>query len=140
MCQPKKYVRKMGLFRSASLSSKHCISENCNQLYNNYFIRLFMYVILCKYINLWRTINHQKTICIIACHFFFVLFSMQRLQQRKFVNVNGYLLKVNKCQRWFRKFANDDFDLSDDDQSGRPADFDNYALKSLVETIPRLSI
>ena len=39
-----------------------------------------------------------------------------------------------------RKFSNDDLDLSDSDRSGRPTDFENDALKSLVETNPRLSI
>jgi len=59
---------------------------------------------------------------------------------KKICEVYGNILKVNKCQRWFRKFANGDFDLSDNDRSGRPADFNNDALKALVETNPRLSI
>ena len=59
---------------------------------------------------------------------------------KKICEVYGYILKLNKCQRWFRKFANDYFDLSDNDRSGWPADFNNDALKSLVETNLRLRI
>ena len=55
-------------------------------------------------------------------------------------HVYSDVLKVNKCQRWFRKFSNNDFDLSDNDRSGRPVEFDNDALKALVETDPKISI
>ena len=58
----------------------------------------------------------------------------------KICDVYGDVLKVNKCQRWFRKFSNNDFDLSDNDRSGRPVEFDNDALKALVETDPKMSI
>jgi len=46
---------------------------------------------------------------------------------KKICKVCGYILKVNKCHKWFRKFVNDDFDLTDNDQSLRPAYFDNDA-------------
>ena len=55
---------------------------------------------------------------------------------KKICEVYGCILKVNKYQRWFRKFANDDFDLPNNDRSRRPPDFDNDTLKSMVETNP----
>lgn len=54
--------------------------------------------------------------------------------------VYGEVLKVNKCQRWFRKFTEGNFDLNNAPRSGRPVEFDNDALKSMVESDPRLSI
>jgi histone-lysine N-methyltransferase SETMAR len=59
---------------------------------------------------------------------------------KKICDVYGDVLKVNKCQRWYRKFSTGDLDLSDGDRSGRPVNFDNDALKTLVETNPKLSI
>ena len=52
----------------------------------------------------------------------------------------GDVLKVNKCQRWFRKFESGDFDLSDGHHSGRPTKLDDDLLVSLVESDPRQSI
>lgn len=49
-------------------------------------------------------------------------------------------MKVNKCQRWYRTFSTGDLDLSNGDRSGRPVNFDNEALKTLVEANPKLSI
>lgn len=63
-----------------------------------------------------------------------------KVATKKICDVYGEVLKVNKCQRWFRKFSNGDFDLSDRDRSGRPVGFDNDALKALVEKNPKLSI
>lgn len=59
---------------------------------------------------------------------------------RKICDIYGDVLKVNKCQRWFRRFAASDYDLSDKHRTGRPGQFDNDALKSLVESDPRLTI
>ena len=72
--------------------------------------------------------------------FLFCLGFNKTVATKKIYEVYEYILKVNKCHRWFRKFSNDDFDLSDNDRSGRPVDFDNDALKSLVKTNLRLSI
>lgn len=59
---------------------------------------------------------------------------------KKICDVYGDVLKVNKCQHWFRKFSNGDFGLSDSARTGRPVGFDKDALKALVETNPKMSI
>lgn len=59
---------------------------------------------------------------------------------KKICDVYGHVLKVNKCQHWFRKFSNGDFGLSDSARTGRPVGFDKDALKALVETNPKMSI
>ena len=59
---------------------------------------------------------------------------------KKICDIYGDILKVNKCQRWFRQFASGNFDLSDSPRSGRSVEFDNEALKALIETDPKLSV
>lgn len=59
---------------------------------------------------------------------------------RKICDTYGEVLEVNKCQSWYRKFAAGDYDLNDMPRSGRPVQFDEDALKSLVEADPRLTI
>ncbi|CAD7079643.1 unnamed protein product [Hermetia illucens] len=56
---------------------------------------------------------------------------------RKICDTCGEVLEVNKCQSWYRKFAAGDYDLNDMPRSGRPVQFDEDALKSLVEADPR---
>ncbi|XP_037891082.1 histone-lysine N-methyltransferase SETMAR-like [Glossina fuscipes] len=58
----------------------------------------------------------------------------------KICDIYGDVLKFSKCQRWFRRFAVSDYDLSYKHRTGRPGQFDNDALKSLVESDPRLTI
>lgn len=55
---------------------------------------------------------------------------------RDICSTYGDILKINKCQRWFRKFGSGDFDLSDGYRSGRPTELDNDLLVSLVESDP----
>jgi len=55
-------------------------------------------------------------------------------------SVYGDVLKVNKCQRWFRKFGSGNFDISDGPRSGRPTELDDDMLKAIVELDPRQSI
>ena len=52
----------------------------------------------------------------------------------------GNVLKLNKCQRWFRKFQSGDYELSDRRRSGRPVEIDEEMLQSLVESDPRQTI
>lgn len=59
---------------------------------------------------------------------------------QKICDVYRDVLKVNKCGRWYRRFADGDFDLTDKPRSGRPTECDQDALKSLVDSDPRLSI
>lgn len=54
--------------------------------------------------------------------------------------VYGKIVTANKCQFWFRKFREGDTSLSDAPRSGRPSDFNEDALKDLVESDPRLTI
>lgn len=49
-------------------------------------------------------------------------------------------LKVNKCQRWFRRFSTGDFDITNNHRSGRPTELDNVHLKTMVEENPRQTI
>lgn len=49
-------------------------------------------------------------------------------------------LDVRKCQHWFAKFRSGDFELSDDQRSGRPVELDNDLLRSAVEMDPRQTI
>lgn len=51
---------------------------------------------------------------------------------------NGVSLR--KCQRWFKKFNDGDFDLCDKPKSGRPSVIDSDALKVAVEEDPRQTI
>jgi [histone H3]-lysine36 N-dimethyltransferase SETMAR len=59
---------------------------------------------------------------------------------KKICGVYGKILKVNKCQRWFRRFSSGNFSLVDDPRSGRPNEFDTELLKSLVDSDPKLSL
>jgi histone-lysine N-methyltransferase SETMAR len=59
---------------------------------------------------------------------------------KKICDIYGDVLEVRKCQRWFKKFAEGDLDLSDAPRSGRPVEFDNETLKSLIESDPKLTI
>lgn len=58
----------------------------------------------------------------------------------KICDIYGVMLKVNKCQHWFKRFAVSDYDLPEEHRTERPGHFDNDALKSLMESDPRLTI
>lgn len=45
-------------------------------------------------------------------------------------------LDVRKCQRWFSKFREENFDLKDEERSGRPSKVDIDVLRTLIEDNP----
>lgn len=49
-------------------------------------------------------------------------------------------LDVRKCQRWFAKFREGNYDLQDSARSGRPSDIDEEQLLLIVEEDPRQSL
>ena len=40
------------------------------------------------------------------------------------------------CKKWFQRFRNDDFDLSDRESSGQPKKFEDEKLEQLLEKNP----
>lgn len=48
-------------------------------------------------------------------------------------------LSLSKCEKWFARFRAGDFNLDDRPKSGRPSDFDNTVLETLIESDSRLS-
>lgn len=60
--------------------------------------------------------------------FHFAIGILHNNRNKKIRDTYVGILKVNKCERWFRKYASDDFDLSDSVRSKRPAEFDSTEL------------
>ena len=54
--------------------------------------------------------------------------------------IYGQVLTVRRCQFWFKRFKSGNRDCRDAPKSGRPSNFDDNVLKSLVESDPRLTI
>lgn len=50
------------------------------------------------------------------------------------------VLNVRNCQRWFQKFRNGDFNLEDNERSGRPSILDDDHLRTGIEEDPCLTI
>ena len=44
------------------------------------------------------------------------------------------------CRRWFAKFRSGDFTLEDEDQTGRPVEFDDALLEAALEENPSASV
>ena len=48
-------------------------------------------------------------------------------------------LNVRVCQNWFTRFRNGNFDLEDQERSGRPQELETDELEALLEEDPRQS-
>jgi transposase len=49
-------------------------------------------------------------------------------------------LSISTAQHWFNRFKNDNFELDDLPQSGRPLELDVDLLTQLIEEDPRLTL
>ena len=56
---------------------------------------------------------------------------------RNITSVYPDAISIRQCSRWFQRFREGDFDLSDGPKGGRPTTVDVAALKTLVEANPR---
>lgn len=50
------------------------------------------------------------------------------------------IISVKTVQQWFRKFRKGDFNLLDDERSGRPSEIDDSKIIKLIEENPRSSL
>ncbi len=48
-------------------------------------------------------------------------------------------LSARVCQNWFARFRSGDFDLNDQERSGRPEELETDALQALLDEDPRQS-
>lgn len=50
-----------------------------------------------------------------------------------------HALSVKQCQKWFQRFKDGDFDISDKERPGQPKKFTDEALEKLLEENPNIT-
>lgn len=54
--------------------------------------------------------------------------------------VQTYIMSVNQGQRWFQRIRSGNCSLEDEPRSGRPHEFDDEKLRTLIDQNPTITI